>query len=94
MKKILFISAIIFICVKAVYSQENFPFRIGVDIASGLAWIKPNSSNITSDGSKFGFQYGLMGDYYLTSFYAITSGIDVMYNGGKIQYNNLTPVLR
>lgn len=97
-KELLFIALIIF-SFKAVYSQdtstpvkENSPMRIGINIAPGIAWIKPNSNNITSNGSKFGFLYGLIGEYYFTPYYGIASGIDVMYDGGQIQYNDLNPI--
>lgn len=71
MKNMLLISSMILMCIRAAYSQENPPvkenppLRIGIDIAPGIAWIKPNSSNISSDGSRFGFLYGLMGSIIL-----------------------------
>jgi opacity protein-like surface antigen len=39
---------------------------------------------VTSDGSKTGFMWGLMMDYYFADNYAIATGFQINYTGGKI----------
>jgi hypothetical protein len=93
MRKILFSAVLILICLQTVFSQETpqlketAAFRIGINVAPGIAWMKANSNNLTSKGSRFGFLYGLITEYYFTSNYGICSGIDVMYDGGNITDN-------
>ena len=89
MKKIFAIISVV--CITGIVAaQDNKPetkFRFGFKVAPSIAWMKPDVKYFSSDGSRIGFIYGLMFDYNLSKNYAIGTGIEVSYRGGKLKYN-------
>jgi hypothetical protein len=47
--------------------------------------------NVSNNGSKIGFTYGLMADYFFAENYGIATGIQINQTGGKILATNRTP---
>ena len=66
----------------ATYAQKSFQF--GLQFSPNLSWIKPNSDNVENDGLKFGFNYGLIGDFNIADNYSISTGISIINTGGKL----------
>ncbi len=76
--------------------------RFGVFIAPNTSWMKPTSNKsddrqyiISKEGSRIGFTWGLMLDYFFAENYAISSGFQLNSTGGKIlavQNSSLTPL--
>lgn len=66
---------------KAQDSDTKFAF--GLKVAPTIAWLKSETKSIESDGSRLGFAYGLMADYHFSKNYALATGIEVSYRGGK-----------
>jgi hypothetical protein len=65
--------------------------RFGVFFAPTMSWMKPTSNKsddklyiVNSEGSKAGFTWGLMADYFFEENYGITTGFQVTNGGGKI----------
>lgn len=65
--------------------------RFGVFLAPTFSWMKPTANksddklyNISSDGSKTGFAWGLIMDYYFAENYGISTGFQLNYTGGKV----------
>lgn len=65
--------------------------RLGFYIAPTSSWMRPTANkddegnfDVASNGSKIGFMYGLMADFYFAENYAIATGLQVDHNGGKI----------
>ncbi len=83
MKKILTLIACLF-CLSA-FSQDDQKFHLGLKAAPSLAWLRSDSPGFTSDGSKFGFTYGLITEFNFAKNYAFATGIDVTYRGGKFK---------
>ena len=72
------------------------PWRIGVFLAPNVSWMKPTNTKsddgehrVTSDGSKVGFTWGLMADYYFSYNYAIETGFQLNTTGGAISTTNI-----
>ncbi len=90
MKKTVLIFTVILLTYNINYSQETNQdtkfVRIGLKVAPSVAWMKPNSTTYTNNGSKFGFSYGLMTDFFFSENYGISTGIDVSYGGGKLGF--------
>jgi len=66
--------------------------RFGAFIAPNLSWMKPANSksndgayNVSNNGSKMGFTWGLMMDYWFADNYAIATGLQVNGTGGNIR---------
>jgi hypothetical protein len=79
--------------------QSSTPWRFGVFLAPNISWMKPTNSKsndgehkVVSDGSKVGFTWGLMADYYFTDNYAIETGFQLNNTGGLISTTHTTPL--
>jgi hypothetical protein len=65
--------------------------RFGAFVAPNISWMKPTAAtddakkyDVQSQGSKIGFTYGLMMDYFFAENYGIVSGLSVTSTGGKM----------
>jgi hypothetical protein len=65
--------------------------RFGAFIAPNLSWMKPTAAtddekqyNVSSDGTKLGFTYGLMADYFFAENYGFVTGLQINSTGGKV----------
>lgn len=70
--------------------------RFGAYVAPTISWMKPTAStddenkfNVENNGSKVGFTYGLMMDYFFAPNYGIVSGIQINQTGGKIMATSI-----
>ena len=84
MKKLLpiFIIILISIQLQAQYKPVLFGLRVGTN----LGWVKPETDEYTSEGVKMGFTWGFIGEFYLMENYAIQTGFNMNFNGGKMEY--------
>jgi hypothetical protein len=62
--------------------------RFGVHIDPTISWMKPTATKednyaVKNDGSKIGFTYGLMAEYFFARNYGIVSGLHINTTGGK-----------
>jgi hypothetical protein len=71
--------------------MELRKFRFGVFVAPNTSWMKPTANKsddrlyvIESQGSRGGFSWGLMADYYFAENYGIATGFQLTTTGGKI----------
>lgn len=65
----------------ATYAQKSF--QLGLQVSPNLSWVKPNSENLERDGLKFGFNFGLIGDFNFADNYSFSTGIGLANAGGK-----------
>lgn len=70
--------------------------RFGAFFSPNISWMKPTAAtddarnyNVSSDGSKVGFSYGLMAEYFFAENYGLVSGLSVNSTGGKIIANKI-----
>ncbi|HRH65961.1 MAG TPA: porin family protein [Bacteroidia bacterium] len=84
MKKIIFLS-ILMIYSFPMLAQDETTFHFGLKAAPSFAWLRTDSKNVSANGSKFGFSYGLMTEFNFTKRYAFATGIDIAYRGGKLK---------
>lgn len=73
------------------YGIDTKKMRFGAYLAPTIAWMKSSSKtddgknyNIGSDGSKAGFMWGLMAEYYFQDNYALVTGLQMNMGGGKM----------
>lgn len=84
MKKIVFAAIAMFLIVGATQAQDKV-FRFGLSGSAGMSWMKPDQDSLEYQGSKFGLGYGFMGEISLATNFALVTGFDVSYMGGKLQ---------
>lgn len=80
MKKLLTI--LVLLCA-ATASKGQYMFQLGLKAHPLIGWISPNSEQLSSDGSKIGFSYGLMGDFHISERYSFNTGLELTSSGGK-----------
>ena len=66
--------------------------RFGAYFAPNVSWMKPVSAKsdnglyrVTSGGSKVGYTWGLLADYFFTENYGIATGFQLNTTGGTIK---------
>ena len=84
MKKIL---PFIFFLIIAIQAQSQYkPVLFGMRVGANLGWIKPDVDEYNSDGIVPGFTWGFIGEFYMMENYAILTGFNVNFNGGRLEY--------
>jgi hypothetical protein len=71
-----------------VVAREPDPmrFHFGFKFSPTIAWIKPDSKGLSSEGSKLGFSYGIITEFNIQENYAFATGLQVTYRGGVVRY--------
>ncbi|MEI6816275.1 MAG: porin family protein [Bacteroidota bacterium] len=90
MKKIMILVFLMMI-IQKIDAQE---FHFGFQAAPTLGWFKPDYNesigganfSIKSSGSKIGFMYGLIMDFGFTPNYAVSTGANIVYRTGSLDY--------
>lgn len=62
-------------------------FRLGFKGNPVFSGIKPSTDYNNSAGTKIGFSYGVMFDYFLKEHYAISSELGISTLGGSVEYS-------
>ena len=70
--------------------DEESDFRFGFKIAPNIGWIKEDSKEWSSNGSKIGCSYGLMAEFDLSKNYSFVTGLQVAYRQGKLKVSDST----
>lgn len=70
-----------------LYAQDG-SFRFGIKVAPNLGFIKPDTKELKSGGARFGYTFGLMGDFMIGSNhnYAFATGLFLNNVGGKTTF--------
>lgn len=70
---------------------DNRNLRFGIFLAPNLSWMKPTASKsddglyiVDNAGSRIGFAWGLLMDYYFAENYGIATGFRLNTTGGRI----------
>ena len=90
MKKTAILIAIIFLA-KAGFSQSESPnkYRFGLKVVPTINWLKPdNVKKFTNGGATIGFGFGLVGEYRLSDNFSVTSGLEISFESGKMEYTD------
>ena len=68
-------------------AQDDASFRLGLKVAPNFSWMRSDSKDLTSDGSRTGITYGLLGDFKLNdaATYYFSTGILLNSIGGKFK---------
>jgi len=64
-------------------------FRFGLQFNPNISWLKSNTSELESDGTKFSFSYGLAFEYFLSKNYLLSSGLVFSSLGGELNYEGV-----
>jgi hypothetical protein len=74
---------------KEVRSQENTQsFRFGLRLSPQPTWFSSDDKNLTMDGTKLGFGFGLNMEFRINNVSALLTGIGGDFEGGKYKFRN------
>ncbi|MDP2721718.1 MAG: porin family protein [Bacteroidales bacterium] len=83
MKKLLLVCLLLsFLGVEA----QHKPFQFGFKAGANLGWFRSSADNYENQGSAFGAAWGFVADVYLMENYAFTTGFDVVFLNGTLEY--------
>ena len=73
-----------------ITNAQEQKFHFGLKVAPSVAWLKPDTKGLNKDGSKLGFNYGLVGESSFAPNYSLIYGLQVAYRGGILKDDLLT----
>jgi len=59
--------------------SQNSDFRFGLEFTNGLSFVNSDNTDITDTKIGYGFNYGLIADYYFGDNYGVGSGLQVSH---------------
>lgn len=62
-------------------------FILGIKAAPTISWMATNQNTYNSEGVKIGFDWGVAAEFYFTKNYALVTGLNFIYQGGKLSYD-------
>lgn len=65
---------------------QTKPFRFGVRLSPNVSWMKPLSDTYENGDAAIGISWGFISDFTLTDNYFISTGFDIVYNYGNLEY--------
>ncbi|MCU0371087.1 MAG: PorT family protein [Bacteroidales bacterium] len=90
MKKIL--PFIIMLIVSAQSLAQYKPVLFGLRAGGNLGWIKPDTEDYASEGVVPGFTWGFIAEFFVMENYAVLTGFNMQFNGGKLEYPTVMDV--
>lgn len=67
---------------------QDQKFHFGLKVLPSMAWIKPDAKEITRDGSRLGFGYGIQTEIRFQENYSFATGLQIQYRGGNLKYTD------
>lgn len=67
-------------------AQSTGDTRFTLVLSPQISWMKSDMDKVDNSGSKMGYNFGLLVDYFFGDNYAITSGLTINTTGGKLKY--------
>lgn len=84
-----FLFAIVMLALSLSASAQYKGFAFGVKMGPAFDWAGSKTNMIHNEGTRMGFRWGLLADYYFSENYAIVTGLNVNYNRGHYSYEDM-----
>lgn len=81
---------LIFLILPSILSAQKM--KIGIYADPQISWLNPESRGVKSEGTKVGFQGGLIIEKYFQDNYAINFGVGAGSQGGKLLYEESSTI--
>ncbi len=89
-KNLVLLTIICLLPLQSVFAQKQPVIKLGLKFSPDLSFISPSTQGYSSNGVKFGGVVGLISDFYFAEHYAISTGFNFSFLGGKITYSDKT----
>ncbi len=67
-------------------NDDDRKFRFGIHFSPNISWLSPETTNYSSGGTSFGFDYGLSTEFFLSKNYLVSTGVSMSLLGGNVNY--------
>lgn len=84
-KSLLF--AIVMLALTLSASAQYRGFTFGMKMGPSFDWAGSKNNTLQNEGTRMGFRWGLVADYYFSENYAIVTGLNVNYLRGHYSYD-------
>jgi hypothetical protein len=81
---------IIFLAPSEVFGQFR-AFVLGIKAAPSVSWLSTSQEDYNNEGSRIGFSWGVISEFYFAKNYALATGFNYIYHNGKISFPDLSP---
>ncbi len=85
-KNVLFASLLLALSLSASAQYKGFSF--GFRMGPNFDWTGSKTGSAVNNGTKGGFDLGVVAEYYFAENYAIVTGVNVDFLGGKYKYDD------
>ena len=86
-KSLLF--AIVMLALTLSASAQYRGFTFGMKLGPSFDWAGSKNNTIQNEGTRMGFRWGLVADYYFSEYYAVVTGLNVNYLRGHYSYADM-----
>lgn len=69
--------------------EEERKIRFGLQVSPQISWLGTNTKNYESEGGKFGLNFGLAAEFFLTKNYLFSTGLFISSLGGEVSYEGI-----
>jgi hypothetical protein len=91
MKKLL--PVLLFLSLVFQVHAQYKPMLFGLRIGGNLGWVKPDVEDYSSEGVVAGFTWGFIGEFFFMENYAVLTGFNMNFNGGKLEYPSVRDIV-
>ncbi len=90
MRKLLVVTALIFssLITLSAQTQRDSDLRFAFVLSPQISWIKSDHNAVSSNGSLFGYNFGVVMDKFFATNYAISTGLTINTTGGQLSYRD------
>lgn len=85
-KKLLFVGLMLALSLGASAQEQEFSF--GLRLGPNFDWIGSRGGAADNQGTKVGFDFGFLAEYYFTENYALVTGINVNFLNGQYAFSD------
>ncbi|MCU4165954.1 porin family protein [Carboxylicivirga caseinilyticus] len=86
MQRKLLIMAGLLICI-LTNAQTEKKTRLGFLLSPQISWMSSDANSVNSNGSLFGYNFGVLVDRFFDTNYAFSTGLTINTGGGKLSYD-------
>ena len=70
-------------------SAQYRGFSFGVKMGPAFDWAGSKTNTLQNEGTRMGFRWGVVADYYFAENYAITTGLNINYLRGHYSFQDM-----
>ncbi|MDG5799095.1 porin family protein [Marinilabiliaceae bacterium ANBcel2] len=70
-----------------INAQNKGDYRFSLLLTPQISWMSSDNADVSGNGSKLGYNFGVLIDRFFGTNYAIATGLTINTTGGKLKYS-------